>query len=104
MGKFDAKNLPGGSIEIAGLQLVSVGSFRLSEKLSVLGKAGVHICNSDKTTAGFSESDCGTVVLFGVGIGYDAKPAIRGEWERIGVDDSPIDFLSVSIVFSRGGT
>lgn len=99
-GKFAAEDLSDVSVNIDGFQVVGVGNLQLAPKFSLLGKAGIYICNADKTKGGFSESDRGTIVLFGVGIEYDAKPALRGEWERIDVDGGSIDLLSVSVVFS----
>lgn len=98
-GEFAAKQLPGASINVDGFQFVSVGSLHLTQKFSVLGKAGIYFCNADKTIAGFSESDRGTVLLFGAAVEYDARPAIRGEWERIDFDGGRIDLFFVSVLF-----
>ncbi len=98
-GDFAAKDSPGTSIKIEGFQFVGVGNLQLTQKFSLLGKAGVYICNADKTVAGFSESDGGTFALFGVGIEYDAKPTLRGEWEHTHLGGGGIDLFSVSIVF-----
>lgn len=98
-GDFAVKDSPGASIKIDGFQFVGVGNLQLSQKFSLLGKAGVYICNADKTAAGFSDRDRGTIALFGAGIEYDAKPALRGEWEHIHLEGGGIDLFSVSILF-----
>lgn len=99
-GDFDAEDSPGSSIKIDGFQFVGVGNLRLTQKFSLLGKAGVYFCDADKTEAGFSESDRGTLALFGVGIEYHATPAIRGEWEYIDIDGGGIDLFLVSVLFT----
>jgi hypothetical protein len=99
-GNFAAEGLSGVSVNVDGFQFVGVGNLQLTPKFSLLGKAGVYICNTDKTERGFSESDRGTIALFGGAIEYDAKPALRGEWERIQLDGGGIDLFLVSVVFS----
>lgn len=101
LGKFDARDSTVASVDVEGVQVVAVADVPITEKFSLLGKAGVYLCDADKTLVGISESERGTLPLFGIGIEYGKTLAIRSEWDHIHADGEPINLFSVSVVFRR---
>lgn len=95
---------PGGTatIEVDGFQFAAVGVYPINPKFSMFGKLGLYMWDASFSAPGFSESDDGTDLTFGVGVAWNfmRNLSLRGEWERFDLDDVDADLLSASIVFT----
>ena len=68
--------------------------------IDVFGKLGFIAWDVDASLAGFSESDDGTDVGYGIGVGFDLlKIQIRGEYEVYDLDDADLEMLSLSLLY-----
>ncbi len=101
VGDFASRELPGASVEVDGLEASVLGTLPLQGKLAFFGKVGVFHWRAEAKALGEFESERGTLLLFGAGIRYDSKPAVRGEWQHINVDDNDIDVFSIGLEFKR---
>jgi OmpA-OmpF porin, OOP family len=109
LGEITASG-PGGSLSIESnaWELVGVGSYPLSNQLSVYGKLGLYRAEVELTsTVGISGDETATDLTYGVGLRYDFTPTIgvRGEWQRYGdvgggsTGEGDVDVLSVGVIF-----
>lgn len=106
-----------GSIRLKGLNFDAVGTLPLTEKLSLLGRAGLNYAQAKDsfsgsgpvipTTSSAKEQDLN--YKFGVGLQYDFTRAfaMRAEAERYRIDDAvgnkgDVDLLSLGMVYRFG--
>lgn len=93
----------GSRFDIDGVSLAAVGLFPLSSQVSLFGRFGIHDWDVDingpisaqLTTA--SDTD----TFYGVGLDYAVNDrwSVRGEIERIEVEDLDLDVVSIGVVF-----
>jgi OOP family OmpA-OmpF porin len=112
LGELSATG-PGGSVsaEASALELVGVGSFPLTNRFSLYGKAGVYRGEVegrlDTALVTGSDKDENTDFTYGAGVKFDMTQnvALRAEWQRyndMGGDDTTetdVDVLSVGAIF-----
>lgn len=98
--------------ETNGLAVVGVGILPVTNRFSILGKAGVYVWETEaKATvvgpsfgvSGVSRSSAsadGTDFTFGLGAKYDLTNnfSIRGEWDRYKLEDTDVNVLSLNAV------
>lgn len=108
-GSFDGSDpdLPAGptsaTFDVTGWEFSAVGSLPLTEQISLLGRLGFIMWDTDvdvTTTDGSgSDSDDGTNILYGVGGAYSFTDNLdaRLEYTRYDADDN-IDVFSASLV------
>jgi OOP family OmpA-OmpF porin len=122
LGKFGFTAIaPGGSLvgsaKFQGLNLDAVGILPLTEKFSLLGRAGLTYTEAKDTfqttgsvtVANASPSKSEANYKVGLGMQYDLTRALglRGEWERYRVNDAignkgDIDMLIVGLIYTFG--
>lgn len=123
LGTFDytATTTPAGtlngSIKLNGLNFDAVGTLPLTEKLSLLGRAGLNYAKAKDSFSGSGAvipTDPGASTRdlnykFGVGLQYDFTKAfgVRAEAERYRIDDAvgnkgDVDLLSLGMVYRFG--
>ena len=90
------------SLEIDGFAVSGIGSYPIGDSAAVFGRLGVWSWNSDASVFGFSSSEDGTDVIFGLGGIYNFTDAlgVRAEWERYKAGGDDADLISISGVFS----
>jgi OOP family OmpA-OmpF porin len=102
-GSLFDKAISGVNVEITAWELVGVGSFPLGNNLSVFGKLGFAMWDATVSSGipGFSASDDGTDLTFGVGLQYDFNRnfALRGQWQRYDVADEDADLFSIGVIY-----
>lgn len=98
--------LSGVNVGISGIEVAALATIPVSEKISLFGRAGVFIWDTDfnfsfQNFGSFSESDDGNDVFFGIGAEYatSERLSLKVEFNRYGVDDTDVDFLGVGLNF-----
>lgn len=118
---FTAVTMPAGTLQgnisLNGLNLDAVGALPLTEKLSLLGRAGLNYAEAKDSfsgagavsvaNAGASKRDLN--YKYGIGLQYDFTRAfgVRAEAERYRIDDAvgnkgDVDLLSLGMVYRFG--
>ena len=106
-GSFGASTVKAAA---TALELVGIGSFPVTNELSLYGKIGIYRGETDVTGTGLfsgSVSDSNTDLTFGVGIRYDFSRnlGLRAEWQRYSdfggsdIGEADVDALSVGLVW-----
>lgn len=99
---FD-KSVSGVNVEVTAWELVGVGTYPLGNNLSIFGKLGFAMWDATVSTGipGFSASDDGTDLTFGVGLQYDFNRnlALRGQWQRYDVANEDADLFSIGLIY-----
>lgn len=102
-GNFFDKSVSGVNVEVTAWELVGVGSFPVGNNLSIFGKLGFAMWDATVSTGipGFSASDDGTDLTFGVGLQYDftRNLAIRGQWQRYDISSEDADLFSIGMIY-----
>jgi OOP family OmpA-OmpF porin len=104
-GQFGVLPVSGGKVEATGLTLALLGSYPLTQELSLFGKLGLFLWEwtARDATAGqpFATAEDGSDLSFGVGLsyGFGRRWAVRAEWERFQLNDADADLLSVGVVW-----
>ncbi|HEV3008459.1 MAG TPA: porin family protein [Burkholderiales bacterium] len=103
--QFGSQPVSGGKVDATGFTISLLGSYSLTQELSLLGKLGIFIWEwrASDTTSGqpFSTAEDGSDLSFGLGLRYSfaRKWAVRAEWERFQLDDADADLLSIGLVW-----
>lgn len=95
-------NVQGIPIEIdtSGFNAYLVGSIPVSDTFDLFAKAGVISWDTEISTDGFSISDDGSDLAYGVGAAFNVTDSLsfRGEWESFDISDTDaLWMLSVGI-------
>ena len=89
-----------GSVELSGIDAFGLAGYSFGP-LGVFAKAGIVSWNSDATFGGSTTSDSGTDTAYGVGARFAIGSfAVRAEYEFFDLDDTDLDMVSVSGVFT----
>lgn len=125
LGKFGytSSTVPAGTlhgqIKLQGLNLDVVGTLPLSDRFSLIGRAGLQYADARDSFTGTgavqvlspNPSKRGTNYKLGVGLQYEVNPSfiVRGEAERYRINDAvgnrgDINVFSVTLVFPLGRT
>lgn len=91
-------------LDVDGFSFGAVGTYPISEKFSVHGKAGIYAWDLDANgaiAARFDDDD-DTDPFYGVGVSYHFTKnySVVGEWERYEIDDFDVDFVSVGFSYN----
>jgi OOP family OmpA-OmpF porin len=89
----------GFDVDINGWDLALLGKWPVNEQFDLFAKLGVVWWDAE--AAGFGD-DSGEDLLYGFGIGYHFSDqiAVRGEWERMDIEDADrADFWTASLVW-----
>ena len=103
------------NIEVTAWDLTAVGSIPVMDRLSLYGRAGLYLAETEASATGsvpgfstsVNEKESNTGFTFGFGVKFDIlrSLAVRGEWRRyveVGGDDvgeSDVDVLSVGLLY-----
>lgn len=95
------------TVAVTGFNLALVGTFGVTDRLSLLGKLGMLRWDADiefSSSVGGSASDgeTGTDFAFGIGaiLALTDQVSARLEWERFKFDEDDADLLSASLLFA----
>jgi OmpA-OmpF porin, OOP family len=105
-GTFGGATVTGGKLRLSGYNLSAVGILPLSERFSGFAKLGIFLweAKASETTGGVptEAKEDGNDLSFGLGASYDFTNnlAARLEWQRLVVDSSEVDYLSVGVVLA----
>ncbi|MCG8435087.1 MAG: outer membrane beta-barrel protein [Gammaproteobacteria bacterium] len=92
------------TVEVTGIEFVATGTYPITDDLRFFGKAGFISWEADGTAsvAIESDSDDGTDLTLGIGIGYDflEQFTVRGEYRRFDLDDADVDMFSIGVTYS----
>jgi uncharacterized repeat protein (TIGR01451 family) len=92
---------------ISGLTLAGVGSFDVTQTISVFGKIGVYDWDAEGNVKEIGSGqlakidESGTDFMLGLGIKFDlySQFSVRAEWERYNNDRNDMNFYSVGIEY-----
>jgi OmpA-OmpF porin, OOP family len=96
----------GGAVEVWGINVAALGIFPVSERLTLLGKAGLFLSETEisETADGapFSDSFRSWHPSVGIGAAYRLRPnlALRAEWEYFKLDPRNADLFSLGLQYS----
>lgn len=90
------------SFEADGITTSLVGFLPLTERFLLHGKVGALFWDAESRVGGVSANEDGTDVFFGAGATYEftEQVAVRAEYDRFQLDDTDIDTVFASVVFS----
>ena len=89
--------------------LSALGILPLNDQFSLFARLGLNVWNVDVSASGtgsgatgYSGSEDGTDVVYGLGAAYHLTPNLnlRAEWERYDFDGGDLDFVSVGLGWS----
>lgn len=86
-------------IEVDGFDVAVLGKWPVSEQFDIFAKLGYVWWDAE--TDGFG-SDSGEDLMYGLGVGFDFSDqfGMRGEWERMDIEDTDrADLWTVSLLF-----
>jgi hypothetical protein len=89
----------GFDIEVDGWDLAVLGKWPVSDRFEVFAKLGYVWWDAE--TEGFG-GDSGEDLMYGLGVGFDLNDqfGLRGEWERMDIEDTDrADLWTVSLLF-----
>jgi OmpA-OmpF porin, OOP family len=97
-----------GELRVEGFDLLAVGAYPLTDRLSFLGKVGAYRmrANFEEATSGINTGQTSAGFAYGLGLGYDiGKLGIRGEflrYDNVGgasVGEDSLFLLSLGLLF-----
>ena len=107
LGELEEDSIAGGplaELEVDGFSLAAVGTYPITDIVSIHGKAGVYFWDADilGVIAPQFNDDSDNDIFFGAGISYRfyQRFAVVGEWERYEIDDFDVDLFSIGVSYS----
>jgi OOP family OmpA-OmpF porin len=90
------------SFEADGITTSLIGFLPITERFLVHAKVGALFWDAESRVGQVSAGEDGTDAFFGVGATYEftERWAVRGEYDRFQLDDTDIDTVFASVVFS----
>jgi len=97
-----------GELRVEGFDLLAVGAYPLTDRLSLLGKVGAYRmrANFEEANSGTNSGQTSAGFAYGLGLGYDiGKLGIRGEflrYENVGgasVGEDSLFLMSLGLLF-----
>jgi OmpA-OmpF porin, OOP family len=105
LGYYDFGEASSGAatLEAEAFELVAVGSFHFTDRLSVYGKLGAY----QGTLEGAGADEDSTDLTYGIGLRWDftKRLGVRGEWQRYealgggNLVETDVDVLSIGLIF-----